>query len=185
MNKFSDTYDWTYNRKEHYKGHYTKSPYYTIWKKVAEYISVDDTVVDIGCGTGQLMELLLDRGIGKYYGYDFSPVAINLARSRIKGRDAVIYLSDLYELKKFEDANVYVSVEVMEHLKDDIQVLSLIDSGKRIVITVPNYLGGSHVRKFESEQEVINRYEDIIIPTDSFTIKYGSGLIFVLSGVRK
>ena len=99
--------------------------------------------------------------------------------------NAVIVYQDLYELTELVEADYYISIEVMEHLIDDKKVIGFIPKGKNVIITVPNYLGGSHVRKFDNEQQVIDRYSDLIDITDVVRINYGSGLIFVMNGVRK
>lgn len=165
MNPLSKEYDVIYTRKEHYREHYDQSPYKRIWSRVISYINIEDRVLELGCGTGQMMEMLLDRGVKEYVGYDFSQVAIDLAFSRIQGRNARLCYQDLYEIDKLSDADVYVAVEVFEHLKDDAdqRLLKLIPKGKKIIITVPSYLGGSHVRKFSNKQEIIDRYSDISI----------------------
>ena len=181
----SKEYDDIYDRKESYKCHYSKSPYYKIWMKVAEYIKDTDTVVDIGCGTGQMMELLQEKGINKYIGYDFSQSGINLAKQKIKDPSKFsVYWQDLYELNSFPDADDYITIEVLEHLVEDIKVLNLIPKDKKVIITVPNYLGGSHVRKFDTEEDVKNRYAQVINCEEITTMNYGNGLIFVMMGKK-
>jgi len=164
MKALYEEYDKIYTRKEHYRNHYSKSPYKRIWLKVKEYIQESDTVIEFGCGTGQLMQLLLEKGIKKYIGYDFSQIGINLAKEKIGQSNAEILYQDLYELQSLPDADVYIAVEVLEHLRDDNdkRLLSLIRYDKKVIITVPNYLGGSHVRKFDTKEEIIERYNDII-----------------------
>ena len=176
-------FDSIYNAKERYQGHYTKCSYLRIYKKVAEYIKPTDYVLELGCGTGQMMELLLDNKIKKYTGYDFSPVGIQMTQNRIKDYDATAICQDLYEIEKFPDADIYISIEVMEHLKDELSVLKSIPKGKKVIITVPNYLGSGHVRKFDKPIEVLARYSNIIDCIDIITVPYGSGKIFLLYGV--
>lgn len=183
-NPLSKEYDGIYERKESYKTHYSKSPYLKVWTKVASYIKNTDNVVDIGCGTGQMMELLLEKGVGHYIGYDFSQVAIEIAKKKIKDTRAIVYWKDLYELSSLPNADIYITIEVLEHLVDDIKVLNLIPKDKKVVLTVPNYLGGSHVRKFDTEEEVKNRYSSIIDCEEITTIIHGSGKIFVMMGKK-
>lgn len=190
INPLSKEYDLIYAKESrHYNKHYSQSPYLRVWEKVASLIAPDSTVVDIGCGTGQVMELLLDKGVQQYTGYEFSKVAIAKANSILSERNdknkAVIVYQDLYELTELVEADYYISIEVMEHLLDDKKVIGFIPKGKNVIITVPNYLGGSHVRKFDNEQQVIDRYSDLIDISDVVRITYGSGLIFVMSGVME
>lgn len=184
VNPLSKEYDGIYERKEYYQCHYSKAPYFKVWSKVASYIKDTDVVVELGCGTGQLLEMLLDKGIAQYTGYDFSQVGVELAKSKITKPIAEVYWQDLYEMNSLPTASVYIAVEVLEHLVEDIQVLKLIPKGKQVIITVPNYLGGSHVRKFDTEEEVKDRYKDIIKCSEISTITYGSGKIFVMLGVK-
>jgi SAM-dependent methyltransferase len=44
-------------------------------------------VVELGCGSGLLAPKLLAAGALSYQGYDISPVAIDRARARIRGKD--------------------------------------------------------------------------------------------------
>lgn len=163
LNTLAGEYNQIYTRKEHYQGHYSKSPYHRLWREVAKHISPQESVVEIGCGTGQLMELLLDKGTREYIGYDFSEVGLKLAQSRLKGRYARLCYEDLYTITELPDADVYVAVEVFEHLRDDtdIRLLSIIPKGKKIILTLPSYLGGSHVRKFSSAEDITSRYHNI------------------------
>ncbi len=190
MNPLAKEYNLIYAKEtRHYNKHYLHSPYLKVWQKVASYIDSNSTVVDIGCGTGQVMELLLDKGVQHYTGYEFSTVAIDKANSLLSVRNdndkAEIVYQDLYELTDIKNADFYISIEVMEHLIEDKKVISVIPVGKQVIITVPNYLGGSHVRKFDNEQQVLDRYSDLIDIREITEMRYGSGLIFVMIGVRK
>lgn len=185
VNPLSYEYNSIYSKDGHYRKHYSMSPYLKVWNKVATYIGTSDTVLDLGCGTGQLMDLLLDKGIKKYIGYDFSLIAWELANGLIRNRNAEVAWVDLYKVSELPIVDVYVAVEVMEHLKDDLAVLKLVPSGKRLIVTVPNYLGGSHIRKFDNEEEVLNRYGNLLKDIEITTLSHGSGKIFVLTGIMK
>jgi len=163
MRPLYKAYDDVYTRKEYYRCHYSKTPYRGIYKRIADNVGKEESVVELGSGTGQLMEMLLDNGIRSYIGYDFSQVGLDLAKEKIRERDVQLIYQDLYELTSLPEADVYIAVEVFEHLKDDCdkKLLSLIPKGKKVLISVPSYLGGSHVRKFDSELEIIARYTEI------------------------
>lgn len=186
MNPLAKEYDGIYTRKEHYRGHYTKSPYHKVWLIASRYIPKGSKVVELGCGTGQLMELLLDKGIREYTGYDFSQVAIDLAFSRVQGRNARLCYTDLYEIDELPDADIYAAIEVMEHLKGDADqmLINIIPIGKKVVISVPNYLGGSHVRRFMSTEDIQNRYPNLKI-TDHHIIGSTETKIFVILGEKQ
>ena len=56
---------------------------------------------------------------------------------------------------------VYVMLEVLEHLTRDIDVLQKIPSGKEVVFSVPSFDDPSHVRMFT--REIVQwRYRDLI-----------------------
>jgi SAM-dependent methyltransferase len=49
-------------------------------------------VLDVGCGSGRIGELVLQAGAGRYVGVDFAAPMIELARARLAGLDAQIEL---------------------------------------------------------------------------------------------
>jgi glycosyltransferase involved in cell wall biosynthesis len=174
--------------KSSYNLHYNHSPYLKIWNRVAEYIKPGERIVDIGCGVGQVMDLLLDKGVGSYTGLDISPIAISKACERLSRRDdqhkVTLILINVLNGFILPDADKYILIEILEHLSADKNLLRKIPAGKEVLITVPDYLGGSHVRKFKSEAEVIERYKDVIENKAISTVAYGSGRIFVMKGKK-
>jgi len=111
-----------------------------LYEKVGEIIG-QRTMIDIGCGQGKLSEY-----IEKYDGFD-------MVQNPYRVGD--IYTHD------FGDYEVYVLLEVLEHLIRDIDVLNRIPSGKSIVFSVPSFDCPSHVRMF-TEDIVRWRYRDLI-----------------------
>lgn len=171
-----------------YAQHYTKSPYLKVWEKVASFISPGEYVVDIGCGPGQVMELMLDRGVGRYAGIDLSPVAISEACRRLSQRpdqDKVkLCCEDVFESEPLPKGDKYVMIEILEHLSNDLSLLRKVPEGKDVVITVPSFLGGSHVRKFDTADQVALRYSQLVSCRSVEALAHGSGQIFVLNGTR-
>jgi len=189
INPLSKEYDEIYAKPEyHYLKDYSKSPYIKIWRKVLSYIEHSDTVVDLGCGPGQVMMMMWEFSVKKYIGFDFSRTALSIARNLIlifKYKNASVEYIDFHKEFFLPYADAYIAIEVLEHLSDDLKVLSKIPFGKKVILTVPNYLGGSHVRKFDTEQEVMDRYSVALDCKEISTIKYGTGQIFVLYGLKK
>jgi len=61
---------------------YADTPMRHMYEQVAKLIPRLAPVVDLGCGSGYLASALLERDYqGKYIGYDFSPVAVDIARA--------------------------------------------------------------------------------------------------------
>jgi 2-polyprenyl-3-methyl-5-hydroxy-6-metoxy-1,4-benzoquinol methylase len=180
-----DWYDNAYKGAVKYDVHYTKSPYYKIWVYIASIIDKGADVLDLGCGTGQFANLLIDNNIKYSYGIDFSKTAIDLAKKVV---DCNFYVADLYnkETYNLHDYNTVICLEVLEHIEDDLSVLKSIKEGSNIIISVPNYDSKSHVRHFESIDSVIARYKDSFniegFKTFDVSVK---NKIFVLYGNNK
>lgn len=172
-----------------YARHYSQSPYLKTWKQAATHITIDDKVCDIGCGPGQMMEFLLDRGVKSYSGFDISPVAISKACERLSKRTdqhkVSLSCTNVLNGTVLPDADKYVLIEILEHITNDLDLLRKIPSGKDVILSVPNYLGGSHVRKFDDPDQVRERFSEVVAPEDITEIPYGTGKIFVLKGKRK
>jgi SAM-dependent methyltransferase len=169
--------DHIYTNFEHYSRHYSKSGYYKVWLSTLKYIK--GKVVDLGCGPGQYMQLCLDNDID-YTGYDISGVAISKAKEIAKGYKSVkLYKADLFEVD-IDNSDTYVCCEMLEHIEKDHELLSKIKG--KLVFTVPNYLGGSHVRKFDTLLDVMKRYDYIEYEAGE-TIKLSdTAKIHILSG---
>ncbi|MDG3007284.1 class I SAM-dependent methyltransferase [Paludisphaera mucosa] len=107
-------------------------------------------VVDVGCGTGQLLAELKPLGIDAV-GYEYSKVAIEMAREK----GATVHALDLEQ--PLEDlaltrADVVVSTEVAEHLPEswaDTYVEYLCRTADHVLITAatPGQGGTDHVNE--------------------------------------
>lgn len=99
------------------------------------------TVLDAGCGTGELPFLITKRGAKKVLGIDYSAPAIEVARKTHKHKNLSFENSDLKNVKgKFD---VIVSLGTLEHLDDPFSALKILKSklnrGGHIIITCPNW----------------------------------------------
>jgi SAM-dependent methyltransferase len=97
-----------------------------------------DTVVDIGCGAGFLVEACAEAGAGAI-GYDFSADMLARAAERAHGRFRHIGAVDEIELK---GARLVTMMEVMEHLpiayaKDYLRHWSNFDG--HLFLTIPSF----------------------------------------------
>ena len=176
------------NETNSYSKHYSESPYVKVWNHVAKYISPEETVCDVGCGPGQFMELMLDHNVKAYTGIDISPVAIGKACSLLSKRTdahkASLVCTNILNGFLMPDADKYVLVEILEHLNQDKALLAKIPKGKEVILSVPSYLGGSHVRKFDNTDQVRERYGAIVEPEEITELQRGTGKIFVLKGTK-
>ncbi|KAF6587335.1 MULTISPECIES: methyltransferase domain-containing protein [Paenibacillus] len=150
---------------ETYFKHYSETHYFDIWKRATEIIQSYDNpkVFDIGCGPGQFANLLFDNKITNYTGMDFSSEAIKHAKIRNDKLRSLFYVDDVYKTKLFSrDYNFAVLFEILEHLNDDLGILNKLKTGTEVLFSVPNFYSEGHVRWFDSQLEVAQRYSSIV-----------------------
>jgi glycosyltransferase involved in cell wall biosynthesis len=94
-------------------------------------------VLDMGCGLGQMRQYVRDPDL--YHGFDFAGVA----------EGDCFEVGDIYEYP-LEGYDVYLLLEVLEHV-DDIEVLSRIPCGSRVVFSVPSFPDPAHIRTYTDE----------------------------------
>lgn len=180
-------YDRTYEATEQYHCHYTASHYYFLWCVIVDRIKRGRSkkVFDIGCGSGQIAHFLFDRGLPAYFGIDLSSVAIEQARARVpkfqfRAEDA--FKSDLYQTLDYDTA---ISLEFLEHVNDELAVLSRIRPGTRFLGSVPDFPYPSHVRHFSSCSEVASRYEHLFHDFEVVEFRAPKGnRYFLMEGIK-
>ncbi|MES2838433.1 MAG: class I SAM-dependent methyltransferase [Bacteroidota bacterium] len=101
----------------------------------------NNTLLDVGCGRGYLLEIAKNRG-WKVYGTEFSEEAVDICeRKGITMHQGVLSL-DVFKNIEFD---VIVSLEVIEHINNPNQELEIINSklrkGGLFYITTPNFNG--------------------------------------------
>jgi trans-aconitate methyltransferase len=155
-------YDQTFEEHDQWKIHYTQSRYYPVWTVVADRLIRRGvrSVLDIGCGPGQVGELLHDRGITGYIGIDFSAARIAHARQlcptlRFEQRDVLANAA----LEEFI-YDACLCLEFLEHVDRDKEVLRQLRPGTYFLGTVPDFPYMEHVRHFRSAEEVSARYAE-------------------------
>ena len=112
----------------------------------------------MGCGPGQFAELLRYQGITRYVGFDYSHAAIAIARKRLPEVDFRVDDARISKLYSSVPHDIVICTEVLEHIEEDLQVLSAFRPGVRVIATVPSYDSHSHVRFFKNTDEVLTRY---------------------------
>jgi trans-aconitate 2-methyltransferase len=79
----------------------------------------DEHVLDAGCGTGRVTELLLERlPRGRVVAVDGSPSMADLARERLDARRVDVICSDLLELQLDRTLDAAVSTATFHHIFD-------------------------------------------------------------------
>lgn len=131
-----------------------------VWTVIADRVlrAKVKSILEIGCGPGQLACLIRDKGILSYHGFDFSPRRIEQAKRVCP--EFAFNLQDAFRTDLFEtfDYDAVICTEFLEHVEKDVDVLKRIKSGVCFYGTVPNFPFTSHVRYFSDVDEVTSRY---------------------------
>ena len=189
--KESDYYDRVYAKGGHKEIYFKNAEdiesYYPTWKYAYDYIVNNNikNIVDIGCGPGHFATLFKEEDGIKYFGLDFSKVAIDQAKEKIKNKNINFLCEDLRGLELIE-SNFYTCFEVLEHIEGDRDIIKNIGVGKSILFSVPNYDSAGHVRFFRGFQLIEKRYGDLLDLSLIHRIKTPhNGIIYLCYGKRK
>lgn len=174
-----DYYNMVYNNAPRYSKHYRTMPYLPTWALVLQLINNHERTVlrdsaakvtDIGCGTGQFAHFLADHTNCVYTGLDFSEVAIEMAKARGSTNNSPAGsftfiktdFTDAARNKELFTGDVFTILETLEHLENDIDIVSALPKGSLVIISVPTFDDDGHVRFFSSAEEVDKRYGRLI-----------------------
>jgi SAM-dependent methyltransferase len=161
----SPYYDKVYADSLGKNGEYAKLPkdcvYAKLWERTLHHICVTERIFDLGCGVGQFENLALEYGDKIVRAIDFSKVAIDNAKKINPSIADVFSVQNLMskETYAFNDYDVVVMLEVLEHINNDLFIFQNIPSGKKIIFSVPSFMCKAHVRNFPYLKDVQNRYE--------------------------
>ena len=185
----ADWYDRAYTDVQTYHDHYARSSYYPLWAVIVDRVRRDKLrrILEIGCGPGQLAAFLLEQAVESYVGLDFSPKAIGMARRAVTGGHFVVDDARTSKIYTEFDYDAIICTEVLEHIQDDLLVVSRFQPGTRCLCTVPNFPYTSHVRHFRDGAEVASRYGRFFRDVDVMTFRSQTAedvLYFLLDGVR-
>lgn len=148
-----------------------ESPWLTTYTEIARWIDPHEEVVDLGCGTGRLVELLYRKDhYARITGVDWSAAALAEAEAYAKPRhpDAPPPEWQLCDLAEWRPDGgragntVYVATEVLEHLEDDIELVRRVPPGHRLLMSLPNFHSESHLRVFTDLRTVWKRYGQLV-----------------------
>lgn len=182
-------YDAIYAQSKTYQTAGEHSAYLPVWEKVVETLKREGVrrVLDIGCGPGQFAEYLIQKIPSLHYqGVDYSETAIEKARVRCPM--AEFHILDLMQddaLKEFE-ADVFIILEVLEHIENDLELIARIPAGQKVVFSVPNIDSFAHVRFFRDGAAILKRYGEYFagLMTDTVVLA-GRSKIHLAVGSRK
>jgi len=179
-------YDAVFKIKEAYRISHEASVYLPVWERIVALLRARGTrsIVDLGCGPGQLAEFLLGHLRVRYVGFDFSCEAIELAQSR--GLEATFKRSNIVGWRKPLTGrfDTVIATEFLEHVEDDLGVLERLPADAYLVASVPNFDSFGHVRYFHSADQVRERYaplvKEIVVETIDLSEKSAIHVFFGL-----
>jgi SAM-dependent methyltransferase len=156
-----------------------KSGWLPLYEEAAWWIPPEEDVVDLGCGTARFGALLYQRGhYGGYVGLDFSVSALKearryvahalVARPRSDEDDPFVYEFRQQDLREWTPSPtragncVYVCLETLEHIVDDVDLVRRVPPGHRLIFSVPNYDSDAHIRTFRNVRDVWDRFSALL-----------------------
>ena len=156
--KGPEYYNGIYRTSEKYHLHYKDSRSYVLWTQVIMFVKqfAHPKILEIGCGTGQFAHYLYDEGFNNYHGVDFSSEAIESAKKIV---DQSFAVGDCRNSNVFSrDYDLVIAIEVLEHIKNDHNVIANIKEGTDIIFSLPTFKDPAHVRRFKKARAIEKRY---------------------------
>lgn len=185
----SSWYDKAFINNQHWKKDYNKSPYYFLWTVIIDRVvnrkEEMPSILDLGCGAGQLAYYLMKSGVKNYVGIDFSKERIDFAKNKCE--DFEFLNCDFFSIQ-FDDIDydTVICLETLEHINDDVKLLEKIKSGSSFIGSVPNFPFTSHVRHFKTKDQVSERYSVFFkeFSVHEF-LNENDDVFFLINGVKK
>jgi SAM-dependent methyltransferase len=124
-----------------------KNPSHLMHKKmklVLDYVRRGESLIDIGCGTGEFIVQLRER-FNRLVGIDTSSHAIEFTARRVgKGRNILLECGELDSFHfPAEHFDACLCLDVLEHVKDLSSLLQeihrILRPGAEMIVTVPNW----------------------------------------------
>ncbi len=143
-------------------------------------------ILEIGCGSGQFANLLFERGYINYTGIDISSKAIKLARNMNPNHMDKFLAGNIFDnIVMLDDYDLIISFEVLEHLKNDLELVKSIPCGKRFLFSVPDFWSFNHLRVFKSTDDIKDRYGALLKITSVQEIVYDKAVYFLVDSVMR
>ena len=116
---------------------------------------------------GFLANLILENieGIEFYHHTDFTNIAVGCAKSLLdKYENCVVEKVDIdkeYNEINFSVYDTFICIS-FEHLEHDLEIISRIPKNSLFIFCVPNFNAYTHVRYFNSEEKIFERYTSLL-----------------------
>lgn len=144
-----------------------------------DLIPENPVILDIGCGTGMLLEDL--SGIGNAIGLDFSGIALDYCKNR--GLDKLGRADVRYLPVKSQSVDLITALDLIEHIEDDKGLMSeferVLKPGGIAIMSVPAHkslwsnhdVALHHFRRYEKEE-----FQQLIENAGLKPVKYSYGM---------
>jgi SAM-dependent methyltransferase len=135
-----------------------------VWAVLAEHVrrSGAQSVIEVGCGSGEFARLLRDLGIVNYLGLDTN--SARLARARSACPEYRFDVADVFLTNhlRSEDYDVAVMTGFLEFVRWDLVALELVRPHRRVLGTVTAGDEPGRVRQFTSAGQVLDHYSPVL-----------------------
>lgn len=158
--KLTAFYDKIFEEWE-YQVKWSDSPQKPLFEELINFVPKNCSIVEFGCGTGQLAELLHELGIVSYRGYDWSKFGIEISRKRCPYFNFEVKNLCHY-IPEIQEGDVIIAVEFLEHIECDIGLLDQLPAGIEMIISLPPRMCSSHLRCFPNPKSIRERYENLL-----------------------
>jgi hypothetical protein len=128
-------------------------------------------ILDLAAGSPYLAELFCKEPIGRYCMNDFCDIVRKVAVKRISSPMFSTDSFDLENIKHIIDYDIVICVS-LEHIENDIQLISGIEKGTKVLLCSPDFDASGHIRFFKNVNEFKKRYENLIEIKETHTITH-------------
>lgn len=160
---------------------------YPTWAVLADRVrrSAATSVVEIGCGSGQLASLLRDLGIKDYLGLDSNPARLEPARAACPGYRfelADVFLSNHLRVDHYD---LVVMTGFLEFVRRDLVMLESIRPHTRVLGSVTSGDEPDRVRQFTTANQVLEQYSPVLreLHVEPIHLVHGR-TAFLFEGIR-
>lgn len=158
--------------------------YYPIWQKLCSWVSADESICEIGCGSGQLANLLIKEKKNYQMGIDYIPEAIQIAKELNPGAKDKFINMDVTKTGSLTGYNTIIATEVLEHIDNDLEVVKGLPKNTRFIFSVPNFMTKGHKRCFTNMEAIKDRYGRYLT-IQNYYIYIGKRTVFLIDSTRK
>lgn len=151
------------------------------------------TVVDWGCGDGQVLELVEFPPQTQYIGVDISPTIVERMRAKGFGPRCLFHTVDSFATGTRTQMELALSFDVLFHFPEDVDYFSYLlklfgSAEKYVMIYSTNYAGGRtsrHVFRREFTPDIAERFPDWELTTVETPLSEGLASFFVYEKVER